>query len=77
MEAFNTISTIINTLLLKFINHDVKMPRVQAICISGNIGKINGNTEVEFILGFEIENVEFPAKSPAGDTTTTALVEAG
>jgi hypothetical protein len=33
--------------------------------------------EVEFILGFEIENDAFPAKSEAGVTTIVALVELG
>ena len=33
--------------------------------------------EAEAILGFEMENEEFPGKSPAGETTTTALVEPG
>ena len=33
--------------------------------------------DVEVILGFEIENVEFPAKSPAGVTLRVAFVDPG
>jgi len=33
--------------------------------------------DVETSLGFEIEKEEFPAKSPAGETVTTALVDPG